>query len=135
MKARLLNNLIQDVPEEYSVCEFECRETTCTVKNHMECELFQQASKGAHSFRQHNPRISGQQPDTKLQPVWLYEVMPIIYILAGFTVLFRYDSYIGYVIGGLLLILAIIIWAMRIKHRAMNILSTNNQTPHRPDRS
>ena len=123
MKDRLLKNLIQDVPEELSVCEFECRKSICTTSDCADCERYQQALKGIHGISQCNSHMQGQEPSTRWQPIWLYEVMPFIYLLAGFTVFYRYDSFVGYGVGSLLLIAAIIIWAMRIKYRAMNTLS------------
>ena len=86
MKGQLLKELIQDVPEEYSVCEFECRQPICTAQDHAECELCQQAPKRTHGIRQYNVRINGKQPNTEWLPVWLYEAMPIICVLAGFTI-------------------------------------------------
>jgi hypothetical protein len=35
----LLKNLIQEVPEELSVCEFDCPNNKCTVRDWGACEL------------------------------------------------------------------------------------------------
>ena len=34
----LVNHLIQDVPEEIAVCEFDCRETDCSMERWISCE-------------------------------------------------------------------------------------------------
>ena len=34
----LVDQLIQDVPEEIAVCEFDCRETQCTLERWASCE-------------------------------------------------------------------------------------------------
>jgi curli biogenesis system outer membrane secretion channel CsgG len=36
---RLLSMLIQEVPEEISVCEFECPMATCTASNRATCSI------------------------------------------------------------------------------------------------
>lgn len=36
---RLLSMLIQEVPEEISVCEFECPMATCTASNWATCSI------------------------------------------------------------------------------------------------
>ena len=135
MKGRLLKNITQDVPEEISVCEFECRKSTCTARDLTECELHQQASKGIHSINRYNAYMISQKPNTKRQPILLYELLPFIYLVAGFTVFYHYDSFIGYGVGGLLLITSIIIWAMRLKYRAMHIHSHDNSRPYNSNRS
>lgn len=136
MKGRLLKNLVQEVPEDLSVCEFECRKSSCTASDCAECERHQQALQGIHGISQYNAPIEDRETRIKWLPVWLYEVMPFIYLLAGFAVSYRYDSLVGYVVGGLLLIAAIIIWAMRIRYRSMNILSSDKpRFPHHSDHS
>ena len=40
----LLQKLIQEVPEELSVCEFDCPKTTCTGRDWAECELRHQST-------------------------------------------------------------------------------------------
>lgn len=40
MLDRLMGTLIQEVPMELSVCEFECPVTTCTVSNWVTCTLW-----------------------------------------------------------------------------------------------
>jgi hypothetical protein len=39
MVGRLLKNLVHEVPDELSVCEFDCPYTECTVKDWVECDL------------------------------------------------------------------------------------------------
>ena len=39
----LVDQLIQDVPESVAVCEFECRETDCTLERYISCERRLQA--------------------------------------------------------------------------------------------
>lgn len=135
MKGRLLKNLIQEVPEELSVCEFECRKSACTARDCAECTMYQQASHGRNCTTRRSTRMKDQDPGIKWQPIWLYEVMPFIYLLAGFAVFYNYDSFIGYSIAGLLLITALLVWAMRIKYRIMNALSPDKSRflnrPHR----
>jgi hypothetical protein len=41
---RVLDNLIQEVPEALSVCEFDCPYNECTVRDWVECELRHEAS-------------------------------------------------------------------------------------------
>ena len=41
MLDRLFSILVQEVPEELSVCEFDCPMTKCTVKDWKECSLLQ----------------------------------------------------------------------------------------------
>jgi hypothetical protein len=33
-----LNNLVQDVPDTYALCEFDCRKPQCTVAEWTSCE-------------------------------------------------------------------------------------------------
>ena len=124
MKGWILKNLIQDVPEELSVCEFDCRKSTCTASDLAECELYQQASVDRNVVSQNidNSRTKELDLPTKWQPIWLYEVIPFVYLLSGFAIIYHFDSLIGYAVGGLLLIAALQIWVMRFKYRAMNIL-------------
>ena len=68
-----------------------------------------------------NSRMKELDLPTKWQPFWLYEVIPFVYLLSGFAIIYHYDSLIGYGVGGLLLIAALQIWVMRFKYRAMNI--------------
>jgi hypothetical protein len=42
----LVNQLIQDVPEAIAVCEFDCRETDCTVERWASCERRLRARQG-----------------------------------------------------------------------------------------
>ena len=73
MIGRLLNNLIQEVPEELSVCEFDCPYTECTVKDWVECELrhhpmlraSQIAPYPTHTVSKEAPAF----PGTNLEPV------------------------------------------------------------------
>ena len=53
MIRRLLQNLIQEVPEELSVCEFDCPKTRCTLKDWAECELRNQATLSGNSVTQY----------------------------------------------------------------------------------
>lgn len=62
----------------------------------------------------------------KWKPAWLYEVMPIIYMLAGFAAFFYFDSLVGYGAGTLFLIAALLIWAMRLENRAKNAVPPNH---------
>jgi hypothetical protein len=39
----LLKNLVQEVPEQLSVCEFDCPNNECTIRDWVGCELRQQA--------------------------------------------------------------------------------------------
>ena len=72
---------------------------------------------------------------TKWKPEWLYEVMPFIYMLAGFVVIYHFDTAIGYGAGALLIIAAFLIWALRFDHRAKNASSLEDtQIPRWPDR-
>jgi hypothetical protein len=43
MIAWLLKNLVQEVPEQLSVCEFDCPNNECTISDWVGCELRQQA--------------------------------------------------------------------------------------------
>jgi hypothetical protein len=52
----LLNNLIQEVPEELSICEFDCPMSECTTRNWIGCELRQQASQIGSGITQYNSR-------------------------------------------------------------------------------
>jgi hypothetical protein len=63
---------------------------------------------------------------TKWKPEWLYEVMPIIYVSAGFASFFYFDSLVGYGAGTLFLIAAFLIWVMRLQNRAQNAASTDH---------
>jgi hypothetical protein len=39
----LLNQIVQEVPEQLSVCEFDCPNNECTISDWVGCELRQQA--------------------------------------------------------------------------------------------
>ena len=139
MKGWLLKKLIQDVPEELSVCEFDCRKSTCTASDQAqaECELYQQALVYRNVVSQNvdNSRTKELDLPTKWQPVWLYEVMPFVYLLSGLAIIYHFDSLIGYGVGGLLFITALQIWVMRFKYRAMNTLPPDNASfTHHTDR-
>ena len=56
---------------------------------------------------------------TKWKPVWLYETMPYIYLGAGFSAIFHFDTSAGYGAGALLLIAALLIWKMRKENRSI----------------
>lgn len=49
----------------------------------------------------------------KWKPAWLYEVMPIIYFLAGLAAILCFDTPLGYGAGALLLCATGLIWMMR----------------------
>ena len=44
MIGRLLQKLVDEVPEELSICEFDCPVTKCTARDWSECELRHQAA-------------------------------------------------------------------------------------------
>jgi hypothetical protein len=44
MIGRLLQSLVQEVPEELSVCEFDCPHTRCIAISRAECELLNEAA-------------------------------------------------------------------------------------------
>ena len=131
MKDWLLKNLIQDVPEDLSVCEFDCQKSTCTASDRDECEFHQQVSVDRDVVFQNidNSRTKGLDLPTKWQPLWLYELMPFGYLLSGLAIIYHFDSLIGYGVGGLLLIAALQIWVMRLKYRAMNTLPPDKSRP------
>ena len=137
MKNWLLKNLVQDVPDELSVCEFDCRKSICRACDRAECELLQQASVDRKTVSQNIDNSRTKEPDfpAKWQPVWLYEVMPFAYLLCGLASIYYFDSLIGYVVGGPLLIAALHVWVMRFKYRAMNTLPLDNANfTHHADR-
>ena len=43
----LVDQLIQEVPDSIAVCEFECRETECTMERYVSCERRLQAVRQA----------------------------------------------------------------------------------------
>lgn len=51
----LLKNLIQEVPEQLSVCEFDCPNNECTVKDWVVCDLRQQASLSGTAISRYHP--------------------------------------------------------------------------------
>jgi hypothetical protein len=55
---------------------------------------------------------------TKWKPVWLYEIMPYIYLVAGLAAILHFDTPAGYGAGALLLIAAFLIWMMRKENRS-----------------
>lgn len=42
----LVNHLIQDVPSELAACEFDCRETECSMERWISCERRMQTQRG-----------------------------------------------------------------------------------------
>lgn len=128
MKDWLQKNLVQDVPEELSVCEFDCEKKTCAASYRAKCKLLQRASVDRNVVPQNINKSRTMEPDlpTKWQPLWFYEVMPFGYLLAGFAIIYHFDSLIGYGVGGLLLVAALQIWVMRFKYRATNTLPPDN---------
>ena len=57
MIAQLLQKLIKEVPEELSVCEFDCPQTKCTVRDRTECALYRQSMLRGCGVTQYNTRI------------------------------------------------------------------------------
>jgi hypothetical protein len=55
---------------------------------------------------------------TKWKPVWLYETMPYIYSVAGFSAVLYFDTPAGDGAGALLLIAALLIWKTRKENRS-----------------
>jgi len=54
---RLLQMLIQEVPEELSVCEYDCPKTNCTGRNWAECKLRHQSTLRGSSVTQYNTQM------------------------------------------------------------------------------
>jgi hypothetical protein len=50
-------------------------------------------------------------------PNWLYEVMPLIYALAGILAILQFHTLVGYVAGALLLLAAGVFIKMRVENR------------------
>jgi hypothetical protein len=135
MRGRLMKNLIQEVPEELSVCEYGCRNDTCSPSDWAQCELRQQELQGRRYTVRSDNRAMDQQAQSNKQPFWLYEVVPFMYLLAGFACFYYFDSLIGYEAGALLLTAAILIWVMRFKYRASKVFPADtSRSPHRSDR-
>lgn len=137
MKFRLLESLIQDVPDEISICEFECRRSICTADDPAKCELhqhtaelLQQTSLDKRAAYRSIDSSRTRKPDSpgKWQSVWLYEVKPLLYLLSGFAVIYHFESLIGYGVGGLLSIAAIRVWVMRFRSRASLLRDNVNFT-------
>ena len=42
----LVNQLIQDVPDEIAACEFDCRDTECPLEHWVSCERRLQTTEG-----------------------------------------------------------------------------------------
>jgi hypothetical protein len=134
MRRRLLKNLVQEVPEAYSVCEFDCPKHCCSIRELDQCELRQRVLQQRSPVRPAASRNPGLQPQIKWQPLWIYELIPFVYILAGFACFYYLDSPIGYVAGALLLTAAGLVWVMRFKYRARGMWHPDNSRyPRRPD--
>jgi len=54
---RVLDNIIQEVPEALSVCEFDCPYNECTVRDWVECELRHQASLRVSGITRYNTHM------------------------------------------------------------------------------
>lgn len=50
-------------------------------------------------------------------PDWLYEILPFVYLIAGTVAIIQINTFIGYVVGALLLFAALMIFKMRIDYR------------------
>jgi hypothetical protein len=58
-------------------------------------------------------------------PDWLYEMLPYVYALAGFSTATYFDSPIGYAAGFLLLLTAGLVWMMRRDYRQGRVRRKN----------
>ena len=135
MKGWLMKHLIQDTPEELSVCEFDCRKSHCTARIHAECGLRKSMARGSNDIVQCSTRVKEPEPITEWQPIWIYEAMPFVYLFAAFTISYYFESIIGYCISGILLIAALFFLAKRIKYRSRNALSLDKSPfSHRSNR-
>jgi hypothetical protein len=52
-------------------------------------------------------------------PDWLYESLPVVYLVAGLATIIHFESPAGYGAGALLLLAAILILKMRRDYRAV----------------
>ena len=57
MMGRLVKSFIQEVPDELSVCEFDCPHHECTVKDWVVCELRNQPSLRGHGIIRSTARM------------------------------------------------------------------------------
>jgi hypothetical protein len=53
----LLKKIIKEVPEELTVCVFDCPESNCTGRKWAECELRHQNTLCGNDITQHNTPI------------------------------------------------------------------------------
>jgi hypothetical protein len=53
----LLKNLIQEVPEELAICEFDCPNNECAVRDWAKCELRRQTSLYGSGINLYNTRM------------------------------------------------------------------------------
>lgn len=135
MRKWLEKNLIQEIPEEFTVCEYECRKNICPYHDWSECELRQQAMQSSQHVTRDDDHLAGQQSQVKWQPIWLYEVLPFVYILSGFACSYYFDSPFGYTTGALLFVAALLVWVMRFRYRARKALSReSSRYSHHSDR-
>ena len=51
---KLLQWLVQEIPEELSVCEFVCRKTECTISDWAVCELRHQDTRHDNGAARHD---------------------------------------------------------------------------------
>jgi hypothetical protein len=63
MIAWLLKNLVQEVPDRLAICEFDCPNKACTIRDWVGCELRQQALLQEHGVCQRPaPMVSMEAP-------------------------------------------------------------------------